>query len=64
MLVLSRAENERIMIGDDIAIIVIEIGHGKVKLGIEAPKDVVVHRKEIYDDIKENGYDPRKGYRK
>jgi carbon storage regulator len=52
MLVLSRKEDERIMIGDDIEITVVEILGDKVRLGIRAPKDVSVHREEVYDAIK------------
>ena len=52
MLVLSRKKNESIVINDSITIVVVEIRGDKVRLGIEAPKDVPVHRKEIYDAIK------------
>lgn len=52
MLVLSRRSNESIMIGDDIEVRVIEITSKSVKIGIEAPKNVTVHRKEVYDAIK------------
>ena len=51
MLVLSRKKNESVVINDNIAIVVVEIRGDKVRLGIEAPKDVPVHRKEIYDAI-------------
>ncbi len=53
MLVLSRKTNESIMIGDDIEVSVIEITGKTIKLGIEAPKDIVVHRKEVYEAIKD-----------
>lgn len=52
MLVLSRKKDEKIMIGDSITLMVIEIRGDKVRLGIEAPKDVAVHREEVYDAIK------------
>ncbi len=52
MLVLSRKKNEVITIGDNITIVVIEIRGDKVRLGVEAPKDVAVHRREVYDAIK------------
>ena len=52
MLVLTRKRDERIVIGDDIVITVVEIRGGKVKLGVEAPSCVSVHRHEIYDAIK------------
>ena len=54
MLVLSRKQNESIIINDDIVITVVEIRSGKVRLGIEAPKEVTVHRREVYDAIKES----------
>jgi carbon storage regulator len=52
MLVLSRKKNESIVINDSISIVVVEIRGDKVRLGVEAPKDVSVHRKEVYDAIK------------
>lgn len=52
MLVLSRKKNESIVINDDITIVVVEIRGDKVRLGVEAPKEVPVHRREIYDAIK------------
>jgi len=51
MLVLSRKKNESIIINDNITVTVIEIRGDKVRLGIEAPKDVTVHRREVYDAI-------------
>lgn len=51
MLVLSRKKNESIIINDDITITVVEIRGDKVRLGIEAPKTVTVHRQEVYDAI-------------
>jgi carbon storage regulator len=54
MLVLSRHRLESIMIGDDITITVIEIRGDKVRLGIEAPQERPVHRKEVYDAIQRN----------
>jgi carbon storage regulator len=52
MLVLSRRKDEIIRIGDNISLMVIDIRGDKVRLGIQAPKDVPVHRQEIYDAIK------------
>jgi carbon storage regulator len=52
MLVLSRKVNETIIINDNIVITVVDIRGDKVRLGIEAPKDVPVHRQEVYDAIK------------
>ena len=54
MLVLSRKKNESIVIANDITIVVVEIRGDKVRLGIEAPKEVPVHRREVYDAIKRN----------
>ena len=54
MLVLSRKKNESIVIDDDITIVVVEIRGDKVRLGVEAPKEVPVHRREVYDAIKRN----------
>lgn len=52
MLVLSRKKNESIVINNDITIVVVEVRGDKVRLGIEAPKEVSVHRREVYDAIK------------
>ena len=51
MLVLSRQRDQKIMIGDDIEIIVVDIRGDKVRLGITAPKRIPVHRKEVYEAI-------------
>lgn len=51
MLVLSRKKDERIVIGDNITILVVEIRGDKVRLGIEAPREVSVHRQEVYEAI-------------
>jgi carbon storage regulator len=51
MLVLSRKKNESIIINDNITVTVIEIRGDKVRLGIEAPKHVTVHRREVYEAI-------------
>ena len=52
MLVLSRKKNESIMIGDDIVITVVDVRGDKVRIGIDAPKEVTVHRREVYEAIK------------
>jgi carbon storage regulator len=52
MLVLSRKKDEKIIIGDSISIMVIDIRGDKVRLGIDAPRDVSVHRREVYEAIK------------
>jgi carbon storage regulator len=51
MLVLSRHRDESIMIGDDIVVTVVDIRGDKVRLGIQAPTHVPVHRQEIYEAI-------------
>ena len=57
MLVLSRKKDEKIIIGDNITLMVIEIRGDKVRLGIDAPKDVSVHREEVYNAIKRERHD-------
>lgn len=52
MLVLSRKKNESIVINDDITIVVVEIRGDKVRLGVEAPKEIPVHRREVFDAIR------------
>lgn len=52
MLVLSRQRDETIMIGDEIEISIVDIRGDKVRLGINAPTRIAVHRKEVYDAIK------------
>ena len=51
MLVLSRHRDETIMLGDDIEVTVVDIRGDKVRLGVEAPKEVPVHRREVYEAI-------------
>lgn len=52
MLVLSRHRDEQILIGDDIVLTVVDIRGDKVRVGIDAPKEIPVHRREVYDAIK------------
>lgn len=61
MLVLSRERDETIVIGNDIRITVVDIRGGKVRLGIEAPRDVPVHRKEVADSIRREREKPNDG---
>ncbi len=51
MLVLSRHRDESIMIGDEIVVTIVDIRGDKVRLGINAPQDVPVHRQEVYEAI-------------
>ena len=51
MLVLSRQRNESIIIGDNVEVIIVDVRGDKVRLGITAPKNIPVHRKEVYEPI-------------
>lgn len=53
MLVLTRKLHQSIVIGDGIEVVVLEIRGEQVRIGIKAPKDVAVHRKEVFDQIQE-----------
>lgn len=61
MLVLSRKKNESIIIDNEIIVIVVEILGDKVRLGIEAPKEVPVHRREVYEAIQRDLKEKEKG---
>src|SRR5277367_958879 len=63
MLVLTRKSNQSIMIGDDIEVSVLAIMGEKVRIGIQAPRDIPVFRKEVYIEIQEEGADAPKGVR-
>ncbi|MEM6471705.1 MAG: carbon storage regulator CsrA [Planctomycetota bacterium] len=52
MLVLSRHKDETIMIGDEVQVTIVDVRGDKVRLGIEAPQHIAVHRREVYDTIK------------
>ena len=52
MLVLSRQSDETIIIGDNIRVTIVEVRGDKVRIGIDAPRDISVHRQEIYDAIR------------
>lgn len=53
MLILSRKKNESIMIDGKIEVQIVDIGDGRVRVGIDAPKSMEIHRKEIYEKINE-----------
>jgi carbon storage regulator len=57
MLVLSRKNNESIMIGENIEVVVLEIRDGNVKLGINAPREVSVHRTEVFNQLNKSDLD-------
>jgi len=53
MLILTRKQGESVAIGDDIQVTVVEIQGKQVKLGVKAPREIAVHRQEIYEKIQE-----------
>lgn len=52
MLIVTRKKGESLMIGDDIEVVISRIDDGSVKIGIQAPRDVSILRKELYDEVK------------
>lgn len=60
MLVLSRKKKESIVVNDNIVVTVVEIRGDKVRLGFDAPKDVPIHRREVYDAIKRSEAEQKK----
>ena len=63
MLILTRRIGETIKIGDNIEVSVLDERRGQVRIGVSAPRDVPVHRQEIYDRIQAGNTDTKKGYR-
>ena len=53
MLILTRRVGETVMIGDDVTVTVLGVKGNQVRLGVNAPRDVAVHRQEIYDRIRD-----------
>ena len=53
MLILSRKVNQSLMIGDDVSVTVLSIKGGQIRIGISAPRDIAVHRQEIYERIRQ-----------
>jgi len=51
MLVLSRKLNQSIMVGENVRIVIVAVDRDQVKLGIEAPRDIAVHRSEVFEEI-------------
>lgn len=60
MLVLTRKQNEAIMIGDDIEITILAVEGEQIKLGINAPKNIDIHRKEVYLSIQQENNEATK----
>ena len=58
MLILTRRVGETLMIGDEVTVTVLGVKGNQVRIGINAPKDVAVHREEIYQRIKRENEDP------
>lgn len=58
MLILTRRVGETLMIGDNVSVTVLGVKGNQVRLGINAPKDVAVHREEIYERIRHEQIDP------
>jgi carbon storage regulator len=56
MLVLSRQRDESIIIGDNVVVTIVDIRGDKVRLGIEAPNEIPVHRQEVYDAIQRESH--------
>lgn len=61
LLVLTRKENETVVIGDDVRVTVLEIRGDKVRVGIDAPQEMAVHREEVWLTIQEQRHDAGKG---
>lgn len=59
MLILTRKKGESIVIDDKIEITILESADGKIKLGIEAPKNIDIHRKEVHESIKDENQNAR-----
>jgi carbon storage regulator len=55
MLILTRRVGEILMIGDDVTVTVLEVRGNQIRLGVNAPKDVAVHREEVYARIQNEG---------
>jgi carbon storage regulator len=60
MLVLTRKPNQAIVIGDDVRIVVVSVDRDQVRIGIEAPREVSVHRAEVYEEIQRGERRPKK----
>ena len=56
MLVLTRRVNETLMVGDDVTVTILGVKGNQIRIGINAPREVAVHREEIYERIKADGH--------
>ena len=59
MLILTRKPNESLQIGENVTVTILSVNGNQIKIGIDAPKDVGVHREEIYEKILSNNTDTR-----
>lgn len=57
MLVLTRRPGEALRIGDDIAIRILEVGRGQVRVAIDAPREIPVHREEVWEQVRDANVD-------
>ena len=64
MLVLSRQKDESIMVGDNVEITIVDVRGDKVRLGITAPREIAVHRKEVFEAIKREEAEKQAGEKK
>jgi len=64
MLVLSRQKDESIMIGDNVEVTIVDVRGDKVRLGIAAPKEIPVHRKEVYEAIQREKNEQKEAQKK
>ena len=57
MLILTRTEGEKLRIGDDITVVILGVRGNQVRLGVDAPREIPVHREEIYQRIKDEAHE-------